>query len=90
MIQFAWPYLFLLIPLPWLVHRFFPQSQWNDNAALRVPDLSEFGCFERPCSPSFFKWTAFFAFLIWLALLASAARPQWLGKPLKFLKAAAI
>lgn len=80
MIEFAWPYLFLLLPLPWVIYRFFPPSQRNEHAALQVPDLNDFECFRRPVSSTFLKSHAFFAFLIWLALLASAARPQWVGK----------
>lgn len=79
MIEFAWPYVFLLIPVPWLIYRFLPASQWNENAALRVPELSDFQSF-RLSSVSFPKFRLFFAFIAWLALLTSAARPQWIGE----------
>lgn len=83
MIEFAWPYLFLLLPLPWVIYRFFPPSQQNQHAALRVPVLSDFESLRRPVSSTFFKSQAFFAFFIWLMLLTSAARPQWVGKSIE-------
>ena len=79
MMEFAWPYIFLLIPLPWFIYRFFPASQWNENAALKVPLLDDFKDFHNSSSASFPKKSFFIAFLIWLALLTAAARPQWLG-----------
>lgn len=83
MIEFAWPYLFLLIPLPWFVYRFFPASQLNENCALRIPELNDFLSFRQPSATSFPKLKAFAAFLIWLALLIAAARPQWVGIPVE-------
>lgn len=79
MIQFAWPYLFLLMPLPWLIYRFFPASQKNEGAALKVPDLTDFSCFQQTSASSLLNWRALFSYLIWFLLLTAAARPQWLG-----------
>lgn len=83
MIQFAWPYVFLLLPLPWLIYQFFPPANWDKDAALRVPDIKDFVCFQRPSSSSFSKLNGFFAMFIWLALLTSAARPQWVGNSIE-------
>lgn len=79
-IEFAWPYLFILIPLPWLVFKLLPASSYNENAMLRVPVFSDFSFFQSPASTSSTsRGKACFIFLIWLALLTSAARPQWVG-----------
>ena len=80
MIEFAWPYVFLLLPLPWFVYKFFPPSQFNEHAALRVPELSDFDHFQQNSSSTIPKLRTSFVFFIWLLLLTSAARPQWVGK----------
>ena len=80
MMEFAWPYVFLLIPLPWVVYRFLPASQWNEKAALKVPELNDFNDFHHPSSKAFPKVSFCLAFLVWVALLTAAARPQWIGE----------
>lgn len=80
MIEFVWPYVFLLLPLPWFVYKFFPPSQFNEHAALRVPELSDFDHFQQNSSSTIPKLRTSFVFFIWLLLLTSAARPQWVGK----------
>ena len=37
MIQLAWPWLLLALPLPWLVYRFVPPAPGVHGAALRAP-----------------------------------------------------
>lgn len=81
MIHFAWPYLFFLLPLPWLVYRFFPQSNGKEQAALKVPFIKDFECFKKNSSLSLLKRNLLLLSLIWMALLLSAARPQWHGQP---------
>lgn len=83
MIEFAWPLVFILIPLPWFVYRFFPQSRGDVNPTLKVPDLKDFECFQTPSTRSFKKSSALFACLTWILLLLSAARPQWIGNPIE-------
>lgn len=82
MIEFAWPYIFLLTPLPWIISKCLPANKKNENAALNVPDLSDFKCFEQSAA-SQPKAKTIYAFGIWLALLASAARPQYIGESLE-------
>lgn len=80
MIEFAWPYTFILIPLPWLVYKSLPPSHFNKNAALRVPDLHDFNHFQQQSFNSLPKFKIFFALIVWFALITSAARPQWIGE----------
>lgn len=80
MIEFAWPYVFLLIPLPWLIYKLIPARKQNENAALIVPDLQDFDCFKHAPVSSFPMLKTCIVFLIWLTLLTAAARPQWIGK----------
>ena len=81
MIQFAWPWILLFVPLPWLVARVLPVATPQTGAiflpfaavvpvdtaqALRVPS----------------GWRSALFVLVWLLLVAAATRPQWLDEPL--------
>ena len=80
MIECAWPYLFLLLPLPWLVSVTLPPQKNDEQAALIVPELDDFKEFTQQTTASFPKLKTFLALLMWLALLVAAARPQWKGE----------
>ncbi len=86
MINIAWPWIFLLLPLPWLVWRFAPPaaSQGQGPPALYAPfvlDIAEHaGVTEQPGRR---RLRAFVLSLIWVLLLCAAARPQWLGEPVE-------
>jgi Ca-activated chloride channel family protein len=74
----AWPWLALLLPLPWLMRRWLPESRQRDVQALRVPWFSavvgdQEGWLKRPL-------LAAMAWLVWSLLIAAAVRPQWVGE----------
>ncbi len=82
MIEFIWPWVFLIGPAPWLLSRSMkPMEGWQ--AALTVPDLNAFrfhedmnrGISSRPKLPLVLLW------LSWLLLLGAMARPHWVGEP---------
>jgi Ca-activated chloride channel family protein len=83
MFEFAWPWVFLLAPLPWLLRWLLPPAD-NGEAALKVNFLAELeslaGHKARANLPAW-RQQAPFA-LLWLCLLLAAARPHWLGEPL--------
>ncbi|MDH1442144.1 VWA domain-containing protein [Pseudomonas sp. GD03721] len=83
MFEFAWPWVFLLAPLPWLLRLLLPPANSGD-AALRVSFLDELqalsGRRARAALPSW-RQQAPLA-LLWFLLLCAAARPQWVGEPL--------
>ena len=83
MFEFAWPWIFLLAPLPWLLRLLLPPADSGD-AALRVGFLDELqalsGRRARAALPSW-RQQAPLA-LLWFLLLCAAARPQWVGEPL--------
>lgn len=82
MIHFAWPWLLLLLPLPWLVRRWWPPAQDAGGAALFAPfapGLATAG--DTGSAPATLPWRQGMIFLVWLSLLVAAARPQWLGEP---------
>ena len=75
---FAWPWLLLLAPLPWLLRWLLPASPSGDLQALRVPWFAavaggKSGWLRRP-------WLALAAALVWLLLVVASARPQWVGE----------
>lgn len=79
MFGFVWPWMFLALPLPWLLRRLLPASA--PARALRLPhpgvDLTEpDGSRLRPAS-----WRNLWWILAWCALVTAAARPQWIGPP---------
>lgn len=86
MLTFAHPWLFLLIPLPWLVRTLLP-AHHERKAAVRVPFLqrlsrlaglqpgSGVAVARRPLS----QWLVLS--LSWLFIVAALTRPQWLEEP---------
>ena len=83
MLEFAWPWTFLLLPLPWLLRLLLPPAD-SGEAALRVSFLDELeslaGRRARPRLPGWRRQAPFA--LLWLLLVLAGARPQWLGEPL--------
>jgi len=81
-IHFEWPWLLLVLPLPWLVRRFLPPASVQ-QAALLVPFLADFeSVSEGRVSVTQSRWPLWLALLGWLLLVLAAARPQWLGEPI--------
>jgi Ca-activated chloride channel homolog len=85
MLSFAWPWLLLLLPLPWVARLLLPEYR-PQTAALRVPLLEIFeqnagrqGVVGRPL-----RWPAVIAVSAWILLVLAAARPQWLGDLFEF------
>ncbi len=83
MLEFAWPWMLLALPLPLLARRWLPPVEPPRGAALRAPlpelqSLSAAGVGGAPHS----GWArrALLVFC-WLLLVLAACRPQWLGEP---------
>lgn len=83
MFEFAWPWIFLLAPLPWLLRLWLPPAD-SGEAALQVSFLDELenlsGRRARLRLPPWKKQVHFA--LLWLLLLGATARPEWVGEPL--------
>jgi Ca-activated chloride channel family protein len=80
MIHLAWPWMFLLLPLPWLLARLLPPAR-PQGAALFLPFAASVARDALPASRALPRGRRLLFALVWLALLAAAARPQWLGEP---------
>ncbi len=82
MLQFDWPYLFLILPLPILAVLFLPKSK-NESGALMVPFYQELASVHETSqqhkvinTPALIVLT-----IIWILGVTAAARPQWIGEP---------
>lgn len=83
MIELLWPWMWILLPLPFLVRRFAPIAQ-QQEAALIVPFFSRIKSIaeqQRNTPLPSSRVTLWLAILIWLLLLTAASRPQWMGEP---------
>ena len=85
MIEWLWPWMLVLAPLPWLVHRFVPAAR-SQEPALRAPFYEEW---QELSSNSVRQATAgrrlptLCLWLMWLCLLLAAARPTWIGEAIE-------
>jgi Ca-activated chloride channel family protein len=84
MITFSWPWLFALLPLPFLLRYLLPAAASNNDAALRVPYLDDFASeHTSPSTQALRRWPLFVYFLLWSCLIGAAAKPQWIGDPIE-------
>jgi Ca-activated chloride channel family protein len=75
--EFAWPWVFILLPLPWLAWRALKPAA--PGQALRLPHASlTWSVGGRATTLSASTW---FLAVGWICLLVAAARPQVLGPP---------
>lgn len=83
MIEFQWPWLLCLLPLPALLRWWLPAQAQAQQAALKVPFLEDFGNAQSRVVADNRRWPLWVAALAWLCLLLAVSRPQWLGEPLE-------
>jgi Ca-activated chloride channel family protein len=81
MIHFEWPWMLLLLPLPWLLARWLPPAR-PQGAALFLPFADTVAAASAPEARSLSRPRKILVALIWLLLMLAAVRPQWLGDPL--------
>ncbi len=81
-IQFIWPWVFLLLPLPLLIRKYIPATNnENQDLPLHVPFIDDFNAL--PQQAGFVnknKWLAILTAIAWLCFILAASRPQWLGE----------
>ncbi len=83
MIEWVWPWMLALAPLPVLARWLLPSMERN-QAALTVPSVASFRNDAAPAmggSQGRVAWRVLLLWLIWLALVTAMARPQWTGEP---------
>jgi Ca-activated chloride channel homolog len=72
--------MFLLLPLPWLLGRLLPPAR-PQGAVLFLPFAAAVAMDAKPTARALPRGRQLLFALVWLALVAAAARPQWLGNP---------
>jgi len=87
MLSLAYPWLLLLLPLPWLLRRGLPEYQ-EPKPALRVPFMQRLAeaSGQSPGKESSLlsghRGQQILLLLAWSLLILALARPQWLEEPL--------
>ena len=77
MYSLYWPWVFALLPLPWLV-KWLPRVKQDSVTTIQAPFLNDlFGSRQgqQLRQASWFNWVP------WILLLLTASRPQWVGEP---------
>ena len=81
MIHFDWPWIALLLPLPFIIRYFMKPVEAENEAALRVPFISDFSTdFESKNRIDVKRKLLYIAILAWCCLVVSGTRPLWLGE----------
>lgn len=84
MIQFIWPWIAVLLPLPLIVRFILPPKNTLKDAALRIPFMDDFNAtvttekITKKNMPLMLLAT-----IAWCLLILAATRPQWLGEPVE-------
>lgn len=85
MIEWVWPWLLALLPLPWLLRRLLPAAR-SRQAAVRAPFFEQWRALSERGGGTggARRWPALLLlWLLWACLVASAARPMWIGEPVE-------
>lgn len=83
MLQFDWPWIFLLLPLPLAVYFGLPAKPIEQDAALQVPFLNDFKLSQQAGQQQQkAHWVKYLSLLGWCLMILAASRPQWLGEPI--------
>jgi Ca-activated chloride channel homolog len=80
MMHFAWPWMLLLLPLPWLAARWLPPAR-PQGGALFLPFAAQVAAGGAPGPQANSRARLLLFALVWLLLVGAAMRPQWLGQP---------
>jgi Ca-activated chloride channel homolog len=76
---FAWPWLLLALPLPWVVRWLLPPVR-QAGAALKVPYGARLDAIATQAGHAHVRGVGVLAWVAWALLCVAAARPQQLGE----------
>lgn len=84
MLEFTWPYVFLILPLPLIIYRIMTRAPRQD-AALYVPFFSSLSRLQSDSEnlTGGRLLNLICCTLVWLLIVVAASRPQWLGDPVQ-------
>lgn len=83
-LDFEWPWLAVLLPLPYLLRWLLPALPASGQAALKAPFPGDFALSDGAGAParSGARILVWLAALAWLCLVLAVMRPLWRGEPL--------
>lgn len=91
--QFAFPYAFLLILLPFIWRFLWPAAKGLHGDALKIPFIKDLekisiksgALWQMGASTEGYHLSKLFwwLFVIWVLLVIAVARPQWVGEPIR-------
>lgn len=76
-LEFAWPWVIVALPLPWLLRRLLKQAAPGQALHLPQPGVQ----LTKVMGNTAHGIVPWLLALSWLCLLTAAARPQWVGPP---------
>jgi len=82
-IEFVWPWVFAVLPLPLLMAWLLPRAPEHASAALRMPFYAALQKAVGDSHSGRSRLRLLLAMLAWLLLVLAAARPQFLGEPVQ-------
>ena len=83
MLTLAWPWVLVLLPVPFVVRALLPEANQVQEAGLRVPSFSGFAMLgDRSRSETLLNWRFWVATIAWILLVVAAARPERIGDEL--------
>ncbi|MCU7834823.1 MAG: VWA domain-containing protein [gamma proteobacterium symbiont of Taylorina sp.] len=86
MYSFDWPWIFVLLPLPFLIYWLSSPkktSQLSQLQALKVPFYEQLSDLETPLATAKINHLSplfTFVFLVWIFVIIAAAQPKWSGE----------
>ena len=83
---FAFPFLFLLLPLPLIIRKVLPPAENKDADALKVPffaEMEQLTFHKKHKRFGNIHFRRLLGALIWILLVTAAAGPRWVGMPAK-------
>ena len=84
MMSLLWPWALAALPLPFILRLILPRATQSNDAALKVPYLSDFDLSTtNSLSVQKSRWPLLLYSLAWICLVIAAARPQWTGETIE-------
>ena len=90
--HFAYPFMFWLLALPFVIYFILPKARGLHGEALRVPFIDDLKNIKTRAEKTYFSTinrTVLFSlkflycFILWSLVVAAAARPQFVGEPFR-------
>ncbi|MFV0478583.1 MAG: vWA domain-containing protein [Parahaliea sp.] len=88
MIDWLWPWMLIILPLPWLLRHLLPAKS-SEQVALHAPFYQQWHTLSEQASnrsQSTHIFSLLLLWLLWVSLVLAAARPLWIGEAVKLPK----